>query len=76
MKKIKKFNLNQNRMLSLNEMEKLSGGEYLYTSCTYENIGKPCMYTIESNHYSGVCTYEYNFSSGSGTSSSSRYFCK
>lgn len=75
MRKVKKFNLNQNRFLSAEEMAELNGGEHLETVCNEDNKGKACLYTIGSDNYSGVCTYEYTYSSGSSTTSSSRFYC-
>ena len=76
MRKVKKFNLNQNRFLSAEEMAELNGGEILHKECDEKNLGLACLYTIGSDYYAGVCTYEYTYSADSSTTSSSRYFCK
>lgn len=75
MRKVRRFDLTQSRFLSAEEMAELNGGDYLNKVCDGSKIGQACLYTIGSDSYSGVCTYEYTYSTGSSTTSSSRYFC-
>lgn len=81
MKKIKKFNLNQNHYLSLREMEQVNGGGYLYDHCTENTVGAPCLYTEGGSHFTGTChgyTNSSSSSSGNGTSYSysAYYYCQ
>ena len=78
MRKIKRFNLNQSHLLSSSEMAKLSGGEYLYTTCSKEYIGYSCLHTSsDGSHYTGVCAYkESSESDGSTTTTTESIFCK
>lgn len=75
MKKLQKFSFNNVRILSSEEMGKLTGSEYLYTICNKDNVGKSCLYTSGENNYTGVCSVEYTFSSGTGTSFSVNFYC-
>lgn len=76
MKKIKKFNLNQSRFLSSEEMAKLYGGEYLHSVCNYSNLGQSCVVSINGFTYSGKCKFESNYSTdGMSSSLSKTYFC-
>ena len=50
-----KNNFEQVRFLSTEEIAEIGGSEYLYASCDAGNVGKPCLYTIDSNNYSGTC---------------------
>lgn len=76
MKKIKKFNLNQNHFLSTDEMTKLTGGEYLYDLCNKESEGKSCLYGGPGSHFTGTCRYiHYHSSTDSNSITITGYFC-
>lgn len=64
MRKIKKFNLSQSRILSNEEMATLNGGFQLYSSCYPDYTGGKCLYNDGVSLYTGTCTfvsyYTYN----------------
>lgn len=77
MRKIKRFNLNQSRYLSADEMAKLNGGEHLHEKCNDSNIGESCLAIVDGEFFSGECCLESSYSTdGSTTNSSQSYYCK
>ncbi len=76
MRKIKRFRLEQNHVLSFKEMSGLNGGVDLVDYCTAENVGARCLYGGAGSHATGICTYVNNQSSnGSVTVIVTGYVC-
>ena len=70
MRKIRKFNLNQNRFLSAEEMAELNGGATpLIENCTEKDVDKKCIYTGPNDQkFEGTCKYVYSYVAGGSSS--------
>ena len=78
MRKIKNFDLNQSRYLSVEEMAELNGGvKPLEEKCTTDNIGKSCIYVgAEGLKFEGTCKYVYSYVyDGSSSTATVAYTC-
>lgn len=61
MKKLKKFNLNQGKILSTKELSTLCGGEFISGSCSY--AGQKCYVTANGGINTGTCGWYYSSAS-------------